>query len=188
MAKIEDRPVALVVTGPPASGKSTVGAVLAGELRAALIDQDIATGPLVGVVGSLINVHDLDDPRLAALTRAARYESITRIAEDNLRIGNAIVLVAPFSSERQKLPAWDRLSQRLRAAGGGTATMVWLYLERQQLLQRLRARGADRDAGKLRDEGGFLDRLDLTPPVGPHLPVNAAGPVDHIVRSIVTHL
>ena len=42
MAKIEDRPAALVVTGPPASGKSTVGAALAGELGAALIDQDIA--------------------------------------------------------------------------------------------------------------------------------------------------
>jgi predicted kinase len=186
MAKMDHR-LAIVVCGPPASGKSTLGAALAETLPAVLIDQDIATAPLVGVVASLIDVYDLEDPRLATATRRARYETITGIAENNLRVGNAVVLVAPFTKERRDRAAWDELSQRLQEAGG-TVTMLWLSLEPEQILQRLRARAVERDAEKLKDTQGFLDRLDLAPPVGPHLPIPAAGPVDHIVPSIVRHL
>ena len=66
--------------------------------------------------------------------------------------------------------------------------MVWLYLSREELLQRLRARAADRDAGKLRGEQRFFDQLDLGPPVGPHIPIHAVGSVDELVRSIVMQL
>jgi hypothetical protein len=66
--------------------------------------------------------------------------------------------------------------------------MIWLYLGRDELLRRLRARRADRDAGKLRGEQRYVDKLDLGPPVGPHIPIHAVGSVDQIVRSIVMQL
>jgi hypothetical protein len=66
--------------------------------------------------------------------------------------------------------------------------MIWLYLSREELLQRMRARGADRDAAKLNREQRFIDQLDLGPPVGPHIPIHAFGSVDQIVRSIVMQL
>jgi hypothetical protein len=66
--------------------------------------------------------------------------------------------------------------------------MIWLYLSRDELLQRLRARRADRDTGKLREEQRFIDQLDLGPPIGPHIPIHAVGSVDQIVRSIVMQL
>ena len=66
--------------------------------------------------------------------------------------------------------------------------MIWLYLSREELLQRMRARRADRDEPKLSREQKFIDQLELGPPVGPHLPIHAVGSVDQIVRSIVTHL
>ena len=66
--------------------------------------------------------------------------------------------------------------------------MVWLYLSREELLQRMRARRADRDASKLREERRFIDQLDFGPPVGPHIPIHAVGSVDQIVRLIVTQL
>jgi predicted kinase len=188
MGTTDAQPAALLVAGPPASGKSTLGALLARALGATLIDQDVATGPLLSVIESLINVEDIDDPRLATPTRAARYETITCLAEDNLRIGNTVLLVAPFTAERKKLPAWEELCSRLHRAGGGAVTMVWLYLSREELLRRLQARGADRDAGKLRGEQRFIDQLDLGPPVGPHIPIHAVGSVDEIARSIVMQL
>jgi predicted kinase len=181
-------PPAFAVTGPPASGKTTVSAVLARQLGATLIDLDVVTEPLVGIVGSLINVDDLDDPRLATLTRGARYECVTRIAEQNLRAGNAVVLVAPFTQERQNLRAWEGLSQRLHAAGGGTVTMVWLHLDAQEVLQRLRRRVAQRDRAKLEDQRRFLARLDLTPPLGPHIAIDATPGVDEVVRSVLAKL
>ena len=188
MSKGDARPAALLIAGPPASGKSTVGASLAGTLGATLIDQDLATGPLLSVIVSLVNVNDIDDPRLVTLTRAGRYETITRLAEDNLRVGNTVLLVAPFTEERRNLHAWEELVDRLHRAAGGAVTMIWLYLSREELLQRMRDRGADRDAAKLSGEQRFIDQLDLGPPVGPHIPIHAFGSVDQIVRSILMQL
>jgi predicted kinase len=165
-----------------------VGTSLARTLGATLIDQDVATGPLVGVIGSLVKVDDIDDPRLATLTRADRYETITRLAEDNLRVGNTVLLVAPFTEERENLHAWEELIHRLQRAAGGAVTMIWLYLSREELLQRMRARGAERDKAKLNKEQQFIDQLNLGPPIGPHIPIHAVGSVEEIVRSILVQL
>ena len=188
MATPDARPAAVLIAGPPASGKSTVAASLAMTLGATLIDQDVATGPLISIIGSLVNVNDIDDPRLAKLTRAARYETLTCLGEDNLRAGRTVLLVAPFTEERKNLQAWEELSRRLRHAGALTVTMVWLDLSRDELLRRMHARGADRDADKLRGEQRFIDQLHLGPPVGPHIPIHAVGSVDQLVHRIVLQL
>ena len=188
MATTDAPPAALLIAGPPASGKSTVAASLAKTLGATLIDQDAATGPLLSVIGSLINIDDIDDQRLATLTRADRYETITCLAEDNLRVGNTVVVVAPFTAERTNLRVWEDLFHRLQRAAEGAVTMVWLYLSHEELLQRMRARRADRDASKLGEEQRFIDQLDFGPPVGPHIPIHAVGSVDQIVLSIINQL
>jgi predicted kinase len=188
MATSDARQAAVLIAGPPASGKSTVAASLARTLGAAVIDQDVATGPLVNIIGSLIDVNDIDDPRLATLTRTARYETIACLAEDNLRAGRTALLVAPFTEERKNLHAWEELSRRLRQAGAVTVTMVWLNLSRDELLRRMHARGAGRDAGKLTAEQRFIDQLHLGPPVGPHIPIHAVGSVDQLVHRIVLQL
>ena len=66
--------------------------------------------------------------------------------------------------------------------------MIWLYLSREELLQRMRARGADRDEPKLKREQDFINRLELGPPVGPHIHIHAVGSVEQVVHSIVLQL
>jgi len=180
-------PPAVLLTGWPASGKSTVGRELARRLGAALVDQDTATAPLVAVVADLVGVQDLDDDRLAGPTRGARYETVTAIAEDNLRIGTSVVLVAPFTAERRDLAAWQALERRLRAAGG-SPLMVWLRLRPATVVQRLRARGAARDLAKLVDTEAFAAALDTTPPAGPHLSVDGERPTDQVVGTVLAAL
>jgi shikimate kinase len=60
MATTAARPAALLIAGAPGSGKSVVGTSLARTLGAVLIDLDVATEPLLSVIGSLINVDDID--------------------------------------------------------------------------------------------------------------------------------
>ncbi len=180
-------PPVVLLTGWPAAGKSTVGRELARRLGGALIDQDTATAPLVAVVAGLVGVDDLTDPRLAGPTRQARYETITALAEDNLRIGTPVVMVAPFTEERRDLDAWKSMDGRLRAAGG-LSLLVWLRLEPAMVVRRLRARDASRDTAKVADSAAFTAALDISEPVGPHLTVNGERPTDDVVRTVIAAL
>ena len=184
-------PAAVVVTGWPATGKSTVGRLLAGHLGAALVDQDTATAPLVAVVADLVGTADLDDPRLAGPTRAARYDTVVALAEDNLRAGLPVVLVAPFTTERGDPAAWERLAARLRSAGG-SPVLVWLRLDPEKVVARLRARSAERDAAKVAEPAEYVRRLAAAAgggaPAAPHLAVDADQPAAAVAAEVLAAL
>jgi predicted kinase len=178
------RPAAVLIGGPPATGKSTLAMALAPRLEAALLDLDTATAPLTRVVSELIGVHDLDDPALAGLTRDARYETLLGLAEANLAAGRPVVLVAPFSAERASPSRWAASTRRIPAP----ATMVWLYLAPGELIRRLTQRGLDRDESKIRDPGSYLTGLDLARPTIPHLALDASQPTVALVSAVLDHL
>ncbi|SNT55288.1 Predicted kinase [Asanoa hainanensis] len=177
----------LLVAGPPASGKTVLGAALARRLGATLLDQDALTGPLTSVIADLLGTDELDNARLAEATRSARYETLYAAAIDNLAAGNPVVLVAPFTAERRDPDAWQRVADRLAAAGGGPV-LVWLRVTPELVRARMSARAADRDREKLADLAAFLDRVDLGPPAARHLAVNAAAPTADQVRAVLDGL
>lgn len=175
------------VAGPPASGKTVLGAALARRIGATLLDQDVLTHPLTSVVADLLGADDLDDVRLAAATRFARYETIHAAAVANLGVGNPVVLVAPFTGERRDPAAWRVVADRLTAAGG-RPLLVWLRVTPDLLRARMAGRAAGRDRGKLADLAAFLDRVDLDPPAAAHLAVDAAAPTADQVRAVLERL
>jgi predicted kinase len=178
------RLAAVLIGGPPATGKSTLALALAPRLEAAVLDLDVATGPLTRVVSELAGVHDLDDPVLAGLTRDARYGTLLGLAEANLMAGRPVVLVAPFSTERAVPSAWAATTQRLP----GKATMVWLHLPPGELVRRLTERALARDENKIRDPVAYLTGVDLEPPAIPHLALDASQPTTALVRTVLDHL
>jgi len=175
---------AVLIGGPPATGKSTLAEALAPHLGAALLDLDVATGPLTQVVAGLVGETDLDAPALASITRAARYETLLDLAEANLRAGRPVILVAPFTTERAHTDAWAATVKRLAS----DPTMVWLHLPPDEIVRRLTRRAETRDEYKIRDPASFTAALDLTPPVIPHLALDASQPTATLVRAILDHL
>ncbi len=145
--------------------------------------------PLVDVVRRLVDTDDLDDPRLASLTRAARYEVLAALAVDNLSAGVPVVLVAPYTTERAEPQPWTELRSRLVAAGG-VPLLVWLFLEPAEIVRRLRARGAVRDQAKLLDQSTYLAKLSSlsTSPSVPHLPVAADLPPHVLMERVMAAL
>lgn len=170
---------AVLITGAPATGKSTVGRLVAGALGAALLDQDVVTGPLVDAIGA-----DLDGPSGRAL-RAARYESIVATAEDCLTVGVSVVLVAPFTAERSDAGAFRALETRF-AAAGATTTLVWLTAPADVLVARMTRRGAGRDTAKRANPDAYFGPGLLVPPVVPHLAVEAGVDAEQQLRHILS--
>jgi predicted kinase len=177
-------PGAVLIGGAPGSGKSTLAAALAPRLGAAVLDLDVATGPLTEVVAGLTGLSDLGDPRLAALTRAPRYDTLLALAAENLRAGLPVVLVAPFTRERSA-PGWATVRDRLAPS---PAALIWLRLPPDRLVARLRRRAAARDAGKLTDPGAYLATVDPAPPEVAHLALDAGRPVRELVGSALAEL
>jgi hypothetical protein len=144
---------------------------------------------MLHVVQQVLGIDDLDDERLAALTRAARYEVLAAIAVDNLAVGVPVVLVAPYTTERRDPRAWSELEARL-AAAGGRPLLAWMSLDAREILRRLRERDAVRDRPKLADEAAYLQRLErlAEPPSTPHLAVPADAPPAEMVRAVLEAL
>jgi predicted kinase len=167
-------PSAVVVAGPPASGKSSLGARLAGAVGAALLDQDVMTRPLVAVIAGLLGTpaDDLDDPRLRAASRDAVYRALLDTAVANLAVGTPVVLVAPFARERGDPRDWQLVHARLEAAGGAPS-LLWMRCPTDELLRRLHARAAPRDRAKLADPQKHLTAGVLAPPEVAHTVIDA---------------
>lgn len=149
----------------------------------------MATQPLVAVIQRLVGVDDLDDERLAGLTRAARYEVIAALAVDNLTAGIPVVLIAPYTVERADERGWAELAGRFTDAGGAPL-LVWLFLEPARILDRLKARGAVRDRGKTVTDRSGLARLarDAARPAVPHLALPADEPPQRLVELVLRAL
>lgn len=168
----------VIVAGPPGAGKSTVAPSVARELGAALVDIDATFGPVV----SLLAAHPLK------VVREAIYESLVTTTESSLLAGVHVVVAAPFTRERRDSHAWGRLSTRLRSQGA-EAVLVWLFAPRQVLLERLAARDATRDSGKLADPASWLREAEPeVPPVVPHIAVDGTEAAEHAVEQILREL
>jgi predicted kinase len=178
---------AYVVAGAPATGKTVFGAELSRCLGAALLDQDVLTGPLTSVVADLVGAEpgDLDDPRVRSATRQATYSALVDTAAGCLAAGVSVVLVAPFTAERSDPGAWARLESGLGAPGG--VVLIWTTCPPAQVARRLAARAAPRDHRKLADLDGFLSSGVFDPPAVPHVAVDTTTAPAQQITSVLRH-
>ncbi|HIY65598.1 MAG TPA: ATP-binding protein [Candidatus Agrococcus pullicola] len=162
---------AIFVVGVSASGKSTLGRSLARELGWTMLDLDTMTNPLFEAVGGEAKMLSSDAQARRTTINSVRYECLFATAAENLGVGNSVVLVAPFTSERLDETVWrQRLSQL--GLAGDSATLVWVDTPRNIVLQRIRARRASRDLAWL-DSGVGLAPVDaFGPPVVDHMRID----------------
>ncbi|MDQ1582226.1 MAG: hypothetical protein QOF36_280 [Microbacteriaceae bacterium] len=164
---------AILVAGVAASGKSAFGRALAARLRWTLLDLDTLTSPLVVYAGGEGAVPATDAPRATAnphptgrteLDRA-RYACLYNSARENLKLGQSVILVAPFTAERNQPREWGDVPRRL-GIRPDQVQLIWLDTPIREVARRMSQRDASRDAGKL----ALLSAADAVAPP----------PVDHV--------
>lgn len=144
-------PAAVIVSGPPASGKTTLAVALARAARYALVDLDTVTGPLTrAALRAWAGGESAIDTPAGEQLRAARYETLLDVAAANLEVGLGVVVSAPFTRERSSPRHFGDLAGRLRQ-GNPDLDVALLYIDAPAELvrRRLEARNADRDRAKL---------------------------------------
>jgi predicted kinase len=162
-------PTAVVVCGPPGSGKTTLAVALATALRYPIVDLDTVTGPLTTVALELMGEQATDfDSSAARRLRAARYATLLDVAAANLAVGAGagagVVIAAPFTTERRDPLAWAALVNRLTQAGAASGVaLLYLQVPADVLDARLSTRDATRDRAKLRREPEATGAETLVP-------------------------
>ncbi|WP_353710619.1 ATP-binding protein [Arthrobacter sp. K5] len=156
---------AIIVCGVPASGKTTFAQGLARELRWTYLDLDTLTNPLFEYMGGefLVDVPTSEPPARASVNDI-RYTCLFDTTRENLGLGNSVVVVAPFTSERTYPAAWARLVERL-AIPASRVHLAWMDTPADEVVVRMQLRGAARDLEKVKEPERFLSP-DVTRPPG----------------------
>ncbi len=93
-----------IITGAPASGKTTFGYKLATEINACFLDSDQVTEGLIQASLTAMNRDpgDRDSDFYKQTFRDVVYETLLTLAEINIR-NVPVVIAAPFTKEIQSL-------------------------------------------------------------------------------------
>lgn len=162
----------LLVIGAPASGKTTVGRMIAAAGRATLLDKDTIFEPLVEslLAAQVLGTSRREGPEYEAIVKEGEYIGLLRTAAENRALGNDVVVCAPFTAKARHPEAWRAV---LEEAGGPTgAHAIWVRSDAGTLVDNMGARrGPDgrplaRDVEALAHREAFLTRIDLERPPG----------------------
>lgn len=158
-------PGAVVLCGFPASGKSTAARYLSTRTGAPILDKD-GFAPLLeeSLMARLTgDPHDRDSDTYRALVAPGIYDGLIRTGLTVAAAG-PVLLDAPFLSIIRAAHAAGRtLAAHFRAVGGAAATVpvrtIWLDTPADRIRERMRRRGAERDAPKLAGWAGYHDAV-----------------------------
>lgn len=163
-----DRPLLVVVTGPPATGKTTVARELAARLRLPLIAKDTIKESLFDSLGT----GDLDWSRQLG---EATYAAMVALAAESVSAGAGVVLEANFirGDEPHDLAALPACFVQVHCSAP-----LEVVLERYASRERHSGHGDDERIEAVRQavESGRHDPLDLP---GETIRLDTSSDVDH---------
>jgi predicted kinase len=155
------RPALLIVTGPPASGKTSAARRLAEELKLAVLSKDTFKETLYEQIGS----DDDLEPRI----EAAALALVFAVAGMQLEAGVSLLVESNFDTHFD-VEHFRRLSREHDVElvqvhiGGDTERLVAKFAERARTDERHPGHGdSPADANELREkiENGFWDPLEI---------------------------
>src|SRR4051812_27550903 len=92
-------PTGIFLIGPPSSGESSIGKQLASKYNWSYLDKDIICNKFTGILLESNGYSSHERDGCAFYTDRVmnlEYQRLLHIANDNLQLGNSVILDAPF--------------------------------------------------------------------------------------------
>ncbi|MCP8970398.1 AAA family ATPase [Ectobacillus ponti] len=163
--------------GIAGTGKSTIAEALSKEIPNAYIDRDVVGGRFVERMLELNNLdkNDRDSDFYKKHLRDLEYDTARDICIQNLRLGQHVFMVSPFTAE---LKDADWIEEVLREAGKTrqevdvkviVVTLQDLELQRKRVM----ARQTTRDEWKLNNWEQYVQNLQQVPEINWDIPASS---------------
>ena len=138
----------IIITGTPASGKTTYGKKLAEKRKAVFLDIDTVTETLIktALKESGKNEDDRDSRYFKKTYREPIYDTLFKIAAENV-LWTDVVIVGPFTKEIRKSNWPEILQEKLHS----NVEIHYVYCSSSIRLMRIKERGELRDLPKLKE-------------------------------------
>lgn len=156
----------ILVTSPPASGKTYISKQLAKALNQVMyLDKDT----LIVLSHQIFRVANQEENRSSEFfqqhIRDFEYDAILDIAMEGLAYTDNVLINAPFTQEIRDPKYVAELKARL-AKLGARLSVVWVMTEVDVVRQRMIDRNSDRDTWKLAHWDEYIASVDFSIPQG----------------------
>lgn len=156
----------LLVTSPPASGKTFIARQLAGAIpNCVYLDKDSVIGLSRQIFKVAGEPFDRSSPFFERQVRNPEYDAILQIALEALEFNDCIMINAPFTRELRDT-AWLEDMRRKLADSGARLLVVWVHTELEVCRRRMIARNSERDTWKLAHWEEYVRSRNFNPPEG----------------------
>lgn len=154
----------ILVTSPPASGKTFVSRAVSKELKNVVyLDKD----SLIPLSKRIFEVAGEEYNRSSDFfydnIRDAEYEAIVGIALEALEYANTVLINAPFTKEIRDSEYIESLKERLQRQSAQLLA-VWIQTDVSVCRRRMEERGSERDKWKIQNFDEYIMTQDFSIP------------------------
>jgi predicted kinase len=158
----------VLICGVPGSGKTYIGKQICQNLRNSVFaDKDTLsryfTEAMLELLGS--NKNDRESEIYLNRVRSLEYDTLMKHAFENLQIGRTVVCSAPFGKELSD-PAWISSMELETDLIDAELILIWIHADEHTARDRIIARGAERDIGKLAAWTEYVSKVSHSVPAG----------------------
>ncbi len=154
----------ILVTSPPASGKTYISKKLSERLKHIVyLDKDTLI-PLSKQIFTVAGEeYNRSSDFFKKYIRDYEYITIVDLALEALQYDSKALINAPFTSEIRDEAYMNNLKEKLRALNA-KLTVIWVVTDPEIVHQRMMERNSDRDKWKLENWKEYIESVDFSVP------------------------
>ena len=154
----------ILVTSPPACGKTYVSKKLAENLKHVVyLDKDTLIVLSKQIFAVAKEVYNRSSPFFNAMIRDYEYAAIVDLALEALAYEDTVLINAPFTREVRDAAYMNALRDKLKGKNA-RLTVIWVQADPEICRQRMVARNSDRDTWKLNNWEKYISGVDFSIP------------------------